>query len=41
MVCTDEGKRRHLGTFEILFSKLIGLLHAQMISQIIRLVRDK
>ena len=41
MVCTDEGKRRHLGTFEILFSKLIGLLHGQMISQIIRLLRDK
>jgi hypothetical protein len=41
MVSMNEGKRKHLGTCEILFSKLIGLLHGQMISQIIRLLRDK
>jgi hypothetical protein len=40
-MCTNRGKRKHLGAFEILFSKLIGLLHGQMISQIIRLLRDK
>ena len=39
MVCTNEAKRKHLGTFEILFSKLIGLLHGQMISQIIKIVK--
>jgi len=41
MKCAQKGeKERHLGAFEILLSKFIGLLDGQTISTIIILLRD-
>jgi hypothetical protein len=41
MKCVEKrGKERHLGAFEILLSKFIGLLDGQRISTIIILLRD-
>lgn len=39
-MCTKGEKRKHLGAFEVILSKLVGLLDGHLISQIIRLLRD-